>query len=105
MASFEDYDEFGNYIGADLDSDDEEEISQNQFVQKPEAPPLEGFDDEPMQGTDENALMEIDGSCSSFYANIYRANPCLQKNPYITLLSSMRTNSTTHLQKMFTVQT
>ena len=24
MASFEDYDEFGNYIGADLDSDDED---------------------------------------------------------------------------------
>jgi U5 small nuclear ribonucleoprotein component len=64
MASFEDYDEFGNYIGADLDSDDEEEISQQQFVPQPEAAPLEGYDDDPMQGTEENALMEMDGSYS-----------------------------------------
>ena len=67
MASFEDYDEFGNYIGADLDSDDdEEELPQNQFLQQP--PPqssrLEGYDDEPMAepGADEGVLMEIDGS-------------------------------------------
>ncbi|KAJ7687394.1 Calreticulin family-domain-containing protein [Mycena rosella] len=60
MASFEDYDEFGNYIGADLDSDDEEEITQQQFVPQSQAPPLEGYDDDPMQGTDENALMEMD---------------------------------------------
>jgi U5 small nuclear ribonucleoprotein component len=67
MASFEDYDEFGNYIGADLDSDDEEEtIPQNQSVQQPEAVPLEGYDDDTMQGTEEGALMEIDGSCWSF---------------------------------------
>ena len=69
MASFEDYDEFGNYIGADLDSDDEEELPQNQFLQPP--PPqsshLEGYDDEPMPGpgADEGALMEIDGSYPS----------------------------------------
>jgi 116 kDa U5 small nuclear ribonucleoprotein component len=64
MASFEDYDEFGNYIGADLDSDDEEE-QQNQFLQQqPQVAPLEGFDDEPMPGpgADEGALMEVDGS-------------------------------------------
>ncbi|KAF9469622.1 P-loop containing nucleoside triphosphate hydrolase protein [Collybia nuda] len=61
MASFEDYDEFGNYIGADLDSDDDEEtIPQNQFTQQPEAAPLEGYDDDTMQGTEEGALMEID---------------------------------------------
>ena len=61
MASFEDYDEFGNYIGADLDSDDEEEeLQQNQFAPQPEAQPLEGFDDEPAQN-DEMALMEVDG--------------------------------------------
>ncbi|KAJ7103149.1 Calreticulin family-domain-containing protein [Mycena belliarum] len=59
MASFEDYDEFGNYIGADLDSDDEEEITQQQFVPQ-SAAPLEGYDDDPMQGTDKNALMEMD---------------------------------------------
>lgn len=62
MSSFEDYDEFGNYIGADLDSDDEDEIPQNDFAQQPQAAPLEGYDDDPMQGTEENALMEIDGS-------------------------------------------
>ncbi|KXN85686.1 hypothetical protein AN958_10869 [Leucoagaricus sp. SymC.cos] len=64
MASLEDYDEFGNYIGADLDSDDEdEELSQNQFVPQPSgaAAPLEGYDDEPMQEPEDNmALMEVD---------------------------------------------
>jgi len=38
MASFEDYDEFGNYIGADLDSDDEDEIQQTDFGRSAEAP-------------------------------------------------------------------
>ena len=33
MASFEDYDEFGNYIGADLDSDDEE-MQQEPFARE-----------------------------------------------------------------------
>ncbi|KIJ66437.1 hypothetical protein HYDPIDRAFT_86316 [Hydnomerulius pinastri MD-312] len=62
MASFEDYDEFGNYIGADLGSDEEEdEIMQTGFDQAPQeqAPTLEGYDDEPMQAQ-EGALMEID---------------------------------------------
>lgn len=67
MASFEDYDEFGNYIGADLDSDDEgeEQLPQNQFLQQqPPVAHLEGFDDESMPGPgpDEGALMEIDGT-------------------------------------------
>ena len=63
MASFEDYDEFGNYIGADLDSD-EEDIQQDDFAQQPQQPaPLEGFDDEPMQEAGEGALMEVDGAC------------------------------------------
>lgn len=31
MASLEDYDEFGNYIGADLDSDDEDQIPQDDY--------------------------------------------------------------------------
>lgn len=63
MASLEDYDEFGNYIGADLDSEDEEEMEQNQFIPQPSgaAVPLEGFDDEQMQEPDNNmALMEVD---------------------------------------------
>lgn len=66
MASLEDYDEFGNYIGADLDSDDEgEEMEQNQFIPQPSgaAAPLEGYDDEQMQEPDNNmALMEVDGA-------------------------------------------
>lgn len=72
MASFDDYDEFGNYIGADLDSDEDEEVGRNQFApqvsqQRPEVAPLEGFDeDEPMQ--DDQALMEIDGKpCFKLY--------------------------------------
>ncbi|KAJ7597298.1 Calreticulin family-domain-containing protein [Mycena floridula] len=61
MASLDDYDEFGNYIGEDLDSDDDEPI-QNQFVPQPEpAARLEGYDeDEQMQDVEQNALMQID---------------------------------------------
>lgn len=67
MASFEDYDEFGNYIGADLESDEEEEMGQQQFVPQPEVQPLEGFDEEEPAHNDEMALMEIDGaSCVGF---------------------------------------
>ncbi|KAF9056032.1 P-loop containing nucleoside triphosphate hydrolase protein [Panaeolus papilionaceus] len=60
MASFEDYDEFGNYIGADLDSDDED-VVQEQYRQE-SAPPqtLEGYDDATMKESDDMALMEID---------------------------------------------
>lgn len=59
MASFEDYDEFGNYIGADLDSGEEDEEPQNALQQAPEAQPLEGYD-EPMDSEQEGALMQID---------------------------------------------
>ena len=64
MASFEDYDEFGNYIGADLESD-EEEMQQEPYRREASAPaaqPLEGFEDEPMTGVEEGALMQIDGA-------------------------------------------
>ncbi|KAI5122388.1 hypothetical protein M0805_004145 [Coniferiporia weirii] len=65
MASLEDYDEFGNYIGADLDSDDEDELPQDRFVpaaheREPSHAPLEGFDDEQPQGAESMALMEVD---------------------------------------------
>ncbi|CAK5280364.1 unnamed protein product [Mycena citricolor] len=65
MASLEDYDEFGNYIGADLDSDegDEDDLPPQQFGAQTEAhpAPLEGYDqDDPMQGTEQNALMELE---------------------------------------------
>jgi U5 small nuclear ribonucleoprotein component len=67
MASLEDYDEFGNYIGADLESDDEDVEPSYDFA-APSAPPgpsggaapLEGFDDEPVTGA--GALMEVDGT-------------------------------------------
>lgn len=63
MASFEDYDEFGNYIGADLDSDDEDRGPQNDFgPSAQDQAPLAGYDDDQMQSKEENALMEIDGS-------------------------------------------
>ena len=71
MASLDDYDEFGNYIGADLDSDDEDDDQQQQFSHPgPSQPqpqtsrPLEGFDDEDEHMGEEpgpGALMEIDG--------------------------------------------
>lgn len=66
MASLEDYDEFGNYIGADLDSDDEDEVPQDTFGRaqaqdEPMHAPLEGFDDDRPEGADSMALMEVDG--------------------------------------------
>ena len=63
----EDYDEFGNYIGADLDSGDEDIAPQDTFQaaprpQQPTHAPLEGFDDEQQpEGADSMALMEVDG--------------------------------------------
>lgn len=72
MSSFEDYDEFGNYIGADLDSDEEEEVPQETFTRQ--AAPLEGFDDEHMEAPEDNALMEIDGmlnlECGEFGSHL-----------------------------------
>ncbi|EGO05279.1 hypothetical protein SERLA73DRAFT_118840 [Serpula lacrymans var. lacrymans S7.3] len=62
MASFEDYDEFGNYIGGDLASDDEDDILQPDFRPPVQEQPatLEGYDDEPMGVQEDGALMEID---------------------------------------------
>ncbi|KAF9245659.1 Calreticulin family-domain-containing protein [Melanogaster broomeanus] len=66
MASFEDYDEFGNYIGADLGSEEEEEEEEmmgtgfRQVPQEEAAPGLEGYEEEPMQTQEEGALMEVD---------------------------------------------
>ncbi|OBZ78639.1 U5 small nuclear ribonucleoprotein component [Grifola frondosa] len=59
MASFEDYDEFGNYIGAEFESDEEQDIGQNEFPAQPEVQPLEGFEEEHMQ-VEETALMEVE---------------------------------------------
>lgn len=67
MASFEDYDEFGNYIGADLESDEEEDIPQTFGRSEPvHVQPLEGYDEEPERVADEVTMMEIDGAPSVF---------------------------------------
>jgi 116 kDa U5 small nuclear ribonucleoprotein component N-terminus len=58
MASFAEYDEFGNYIGPDIDSDEDEEMD----ADVPQQQPLEGFeDDEEEQDEDANdmAVMQI----------------------------------------------
>lgn len=63
MASFEDYDEFGNYIGTDLESDEEEDFGRGAFTSasaqqtQPTPAPLEGFNEEPVQD-DSMTLME-----------------------------------------------
>ncbi|WOO77859.1 U5 small nuclear ribonucleoprotein component [Vanrija pseudolonga] len=78
--STEDYDEFGNYIGGDLDSDDDSDIDIEPAVAVPAAPgpsagasyaPLEGFDeDEDDEMEDEDAglamtLHSVDGTAGN----------------------------------------
>lgn len=65
MASFEDYDEFGNYIGADIDSDDEPDFSRDEITaaHASEQQPLEGYDDGTTNAGPGTALMEVDGGC------------------------------------------
>jgi len=62
MASFEDYDEFGNYIGADIDSEEEADVSQEDITapHAQQQQPLEGYDDEPIGAGPGTALMEVD---------------------------------------------
>lgn len=59
MASLEDYDEFGNYIGADLESDEEDrdQFLQQEPQQRETVAPLEGYEEE--QAGAEG--MEVDG--------------------------------------------
>ena len=69
MDDFDKYDEFGNYIGADLDSDDEEDMQQEHFTRaEPEARPLEGFDDETSPAADEGAGMQVDGTAHILFS-------------------------------------
>lgn len=108
MASFEDYDEFGNYIGADLDSDDEEDVPQQQQLHEEEsaavAAPLEGFDDVTME-TEDMALMEVDdGMRSLSYVAMAILNTSYQ-NLHIRQLFSTRKSNTILRQRMYTVQT
>jgi hypothetical protein len=68
MASFEDYDEFGNYIGADLGSDVEEDPSQAGVGGDPAFQPFEETNEEPLEGFTEDgpatAAMELDGEAN-----------------------------------------
>ena len=84
MASLEDYDEFGNYIGADLDSDDEEDLQQESYAppqqdRQPSHVPLEGFDeDERPSGADSMALvgMDVDGEIfDGYFGNDFNERP------------------------------
>lgn len=101
MASFDDYDEFGNYIGADLDSDDEDEIHQTDFgraaQEQPDPAPLEGFDDERIHGQE---LMEIDGSRLILLLINYFQFFRLQ-NLFTTQWFCTRTSSITHQLETF----
>ena len=65
MASFTDYDEFGNYIGGDLDSDEDEEMDAEPAYVEQHAQPLEGFDEEEEEKVpvNEGALMHIGKGC------------------------------------------
>lgn len=69
MVSFEDYDEFGNYIGADLGSENEEdeamETGFGEASRHEAAPALEGYEEEPMQTEEAGALMEVEGKSVS----------------------------------------
>lgn len=106
MASFEDYDEFGNYIGADLESD-EEEMQQQPYGQEtsvPAAQPLEGFDDEAMTGVEEGALMQIDGVFSKAFQMIPRIK-YYEQNLRITPLFYMKTSNTIQAHQMCTGKT
>jgi 116 kDa U5 small nuclear ribonucleoprotein component len=61
MTSFVDYDEFGNYIGPGLDSDEDEEMDAQPSYAEQHAQPLEGFDEEQKENApvNEGALMHI----------------------------------------------
>jgi U5 small nuclear ribonucleoprotein component len=63
MASFEDYDEFGNYIGADIDSEEEPDVPHDDTTtaRMSQQQPLEGYDAEPASAGPRMALMEVDG--------------------------------------------
>ena len=63
MASFEDYDEFGNYIGADIDSEEEADVSHDGIPVLHVQQPLEGYDDEAVGAGPGTALMDVDGGC------------------------------------------
>lgn len=95
MASLEDYDEFGNYIGADLDSEeDDDDVQQHDFSRAPQQP-LEGFEDEPMPGaTNEGALMEIDGKLDYGFVKGTPMILIITQNLFITRSFCTKTSST-----------
>lgn len=110
MASFEDYDEFGNYIGADLDSDDEDAMPQDAFAPQARATsaqPLEGFDQEPLAEVEEGALMQIDGASAMsriLQYSLGSIDPVILQNRCITLSYYTKTSSTILQQRTYTEQ-
>ena len=74
MVSLEDYDEFGNYIGADLESDEEDGIQRDHFLRQPPqhetAAPLEGYGEE-TEGLTRDEGMEVDGMRSFEFLFIF----------------------------------
>lgn len=102
MASLEDYDEFGNYIGADLGSEgEEEEAMETDFGQAPRhepVPALEGYEEEPIQTEEAGALMEVEGELP-LVSNEDIQGQLWKQNPSITLSFSTRTSSTILLLK------
>lgn len=104
MASFEDYDEFGNYIGGDLDSDDDEqEEVQDHFAPQPQQQPLEGFDDEPT-GADDDA-MDVDSASPSLRSLLYVVvSPVATLQFLETRSYFMKTKSTIQLPGKYTAK-
>jgi hypothetical protein len=93
MASFEDYDEFGNYIGADIDSDEEPDFShEDTAAHAPQQQPLEGYDNGAMDAGPGTALMEVDGGCYSYQGHAENLK-VVPQSPHTTPSSCTRISS------------
>lgn len=102
------YDEFGNYIGPDLEDEDEDlELEQEEEEEEQE---IRGFEtaspaaqEEPLEPVNEGALMQVDGKCPMSHGNVYPPL-LLIRTMYIKIfhrikLCSMKISNTTHRLK------
>lgn len=102
------YDEFGNYIGPELEEEEEEEDLE---LQREEQHEIRGFETTPTReeeeeeaSREETALMQIDGIVSSvFLCNFRPANATMLQIFLKIRLYCMRTRNITHRQKKSTV--
>lgn len=101
------YDEFGNYIGPELEEEEEEEDLE---LQREEQHEIRGFETTPTREEEEEApreetaLMQIDGIVSSvFLCNFRPANATMLQIFLKIRLYCMRTRNITHRQKKSTV--